>query len=89
MTATVSVRVKVARPADAEGVIGALAERGLSSELVEDEGELEIEIESEAEEEVLATEVGDALAAWVCEHELPFVPVRVDARAFALAPPGD
>jgi hypothetical protein len=85
-----SVRVRMARPADAAGLIGALAERGLSGELVDEDGELEIEVEAVgAEPDVLAAEVEDALGGWVLEQELPFVPVRVDARAFALAPPGD
>ena len=85
----VCVRVRMARPVDAGGLIGALAERGLSGELVDDEGKLEIEVEAEAEEELLATEVGDALAAWLLEEEVPFVPMRVGARAFTLTPPGD
>lgn len=84
------VRVAMARPVDAGGLIGALAAHGLSGELVDADGLLEIEVQSEpGEGERLAAEVADALEAWLLERELPFIPLRVGADAFALAPPGD
>lgn len=85
-----AMRVTMARPADAGGLLRALAACGLSAELVSIEGRSEIEISDprDATDEV-AGEVSHALDAWFVERGLPFIPVRIGERAFTVRPPGD
>jgi len=84
------VLVEMPRLADARGLIETLRGRGLTAELVSLEGRWEIEISSATEEtEQVATEVSGALDAWLAEQGLPFIPMRLSERAFAVRPPSD
>jgi hypothetical protein len=84
-----SVHLLAARPVDAAGLIGALTARGLSASVVDVDGCLEIEIAAGPQEESALAEVSDVLDSWLAEQELPFVPLRIGRRSFAVSPPVD
>ena len=74
--------VEVTRESDGPELIAALAERGLTAELVDDQEHLAVQIEN-CDGEALA----HAIEGWLDERRLPFVPVRVDDCTYAVAPP--
>lgn len=85
-----AVLVEMPRLVDADALMEALAARGLRAELVYVDGSWGIEITSAPEEsERVMTELSGLLDAWLAEHELPFIPMRVGERAFTVRPPAD
>ena len=73
--------VELTRESDGPGLIAALAEQGLSAELVDDDEHLAVQVE-DCDEEQLA----HAIEGWIGARQLPFVPVRVDDCTYAVAP---
>jgi len=73
--------VELTRESDGPGLIAALAEQGLSAELVDDGEYLAVKVE-DCDEEQLA----HAIEGWIGARQLPFVPVRVDDCTYAVAP---
>jgi len=73
--------VELTRESDGPGLIAALAEQGLSAELVDDGEHLAVKVE-DCDEEQLA----HAIEGWIGARQLPFVPVRVDDCTYAVAP---
>jgi hypothetical protein len=73
--------VELTRESDGPGLVAALAEQGLTAELVEDEEQLAVQVE-DCDEEQLA----HAIEAWIGDRQLPFVPVRIDDCTYAVAP---
>ena len=85
-----SVLVEMPRLAEAGGLMEKLAASGLTANLVSADDGWEVEIHSVLEEtEQVADEVKDLLDALVAERGLPFIPVRVGERTFAVRPPSD
>ena len=85
-----SVLVEMPRLVDAGGLLSAFTASGLRADLVDVDGQWGIEVQPVAgETEQAASEVSHLVDGWLAEHELPFVPIRVGARAFAVRPPLD
>lgn len=85
-----SVLVEMPRLVDAGGFLLALTEHGLAADLAHVEGGWEIAVQPRAREAERAPgEVSGLIDAWLAESELPFVPIRVGDRAFAVRPPLD
>jgi hypothetical protein len=74
--------VELTRESDGPELVAALAEQGLTAELVDDQEHLAVHIE-DCDEEALA----HAIEGWLDERRLPFVPVRIDDCTYAVAPP--
>ena len=73
--------VELTRESDGPGLIAALAEQGLSAELVDDDEHLAVQVE-DCDEAKLA----HAIESWIGDRQLPFVPVRIDDCTYAVAP---
>ena len=74
--------VELTRESDGPGLVAALAEQGLTAEVVDDQEHLSVQVE-DCDEEALA----HAHEGWLGERRLPFVPVRIDDCTDAVAPP--
>ena len=74
--------VELTRETDGPGLVAALAEHGLKSELVGEQDHLAVQVE-DCDEEQLAHAIED----WIHDHDLPLVPVRIDDCTFAVSPP--
>ncbi len=75
-----TIAVELTRTVDGPEVIAVLAARGIEAEVQAEGCELIVSADD-------AAEVGRLLETWASEHDLPFVPVLVDASSFALVPP--
>jgi hypothetical protein len=73
--------VELTRESDGPGLVAALAEQGLSAELVDHEEHLAVQVE-DCDEKQLA----HAIEGWIGARQLPFVPVRLDDCTYAVAP---
>jgi hypothetical protein len=74
--------VELTRDSDGPELVAALAEQGLTAELVDDREHLAVQVE-DCDEEQLA----HAIESWIGDQRLPFVPVRIDDCTYAVAPP--
>jgi hypothetical protein len=74
--------VELARETDGPVLVEALAEHGLTGELVDDGAHLTVRVE-DCDEELLAHAIED----WIRQRGLPLVPLRVDDCTFAVSPP--
>lgn len=74
--------VELTRESDGPELVAALAEQGLSAELVGDGEHLAVQVD-DCDEEQLA----HAIEGWIGARRLPFVPVRIDDCTYAVAPP--
>jgi hypothetical protein len=85
-----SVLVEMPRLVEAGRLMEKLAASGLTANLVSADGGWEVEIRSVLEDtEQVADEVESLLDALLAERGLPFIPVRVGERTFAVRPPAD
>ena len=85
-----SVLVEMPRLVDAGRLLVVLTEHGLAADLVHVEDGWEIDVQpGAAEAERAPSEVSGLIDAWLAERGLPFVPMRVGERAFAVRPPLD
>ena len=73
--------VELTRETDGPGLLAALAEHGLAGELVGGE-HVRVQVEDCDE-----AELAHAIEDWIRERNLPLVPVRIDARTYAVSPP--
>ena len=73
--------VELTREADGPELIAALAEQGLSAELVDDDERLAVQVEGCYE-----GQLAHAIESWIGARQLPFVPIRVDDCTYAVAP---
>jgi hypothetical protein len=74
--------VELTRESDGPELLAALADQGLTAELVGDDEHLTVQVE-DCDEEQLA----HAIESWIGDRRLPFVPVRIDDCTYAVAPP--
>jgi hypothetical protein len=74
--------VELTRETDGPGLIAALAERGLTSELVGDEKQLVVQVQDCDD-----TQLAHAIEDWIRGRDLPLVPVRIDDCTYAVSPP--
>jgi hypothetical protein len=74
--------VELTREIDGPDLIRALAEHGLTSELVQDEEHLSVQVEDCDE-----AELAHAIEDWIRGRELPLVPLRIDDCTYAVSPP--
>ena len=72
----------VEREGDGQGLIEALAARGLTGELSSGEEQLVVRVQDCDE-----TLLNHAIEDWIRERDLPLVPVRIGACTYALSPP--
>jgi hypothetical protein len=85
-----TIRLELARDVDGEDLRERLAQHGLRTRLLDEDGACELEVSYAREEsERLADDLAAALEEWVSERGLPLVPAPVDDGAYALRPPGD
>lgn len=73
--------VELTRESDGPGLVQALAEHGLTAELV-GTGNLAVQVE-DCDEELLAHAIED----WIAGRDLPLVPLKIDDCTFAVGPP--
>ena len=73
--------VELTRDSDGPELVAALAEQGLTAELVDDQEHLAVQVE-DCDEGQLA----HAIEGWIGARQLPFVPVRIDDCTYAVAP---
>jgi hypothetical protein len=73
--------VELSRDSDGPELVAALAEQGLTAELVDDDEHLAVQVE-DCDEEQLA----HAIEGWIGDRQLPFVPVRIDDCTYTVAP---
>jgi hypothetical protein len=74
--------VELTRESDGPELVAALAERGLTGELVDDHDHIAIRVQDCDD-----AELAHAIEDWLGERQLPFVPVRIDDCTYAVAPP--
>lgn len=74
--------VELTRETDGPGLIAALADHGLTGELVGEVDNLAVQVE-DCDDEQLAHAIED----WIHERDLPLVPVRLDDCTYAVSPP--
>ena len=74
--------VELTRESDGPGLVAALAEQGLTAEVVDDQEHLAVHVE-DCDEEKLAHAIED----WIHARDLPLVPVRIDDCTYAVSPP--
>jgi hypothetical protein len=74
--------VELTREIDGVDLVGALATRGLKGELVSTEDYVAVQVE-DCDEGQLAHAIED----WLCERNLPLVPLRIDDCTYAVSPP--
>jgi hypothetical protein len=74
--------VELTRESDGPELVAALAEQGLTAELIDDPEHLAVQVE-DCDEERLT----HAIESWIEDRQLPFVPVRIDDCTYAVAPP--
>ena len=73
--------VELTRETDGPGLIAALAEHGLQSELVRGQ-QLAVQVE-DCDERALAHAIED----WIHARDLPLVPFRLDDCTYSVSPP--
>jgi len=74
--------VELTRDSDGPGLIEALAEHGLSGELLDDHEQLVVQVENCDD-----TQLAHAIEDWIRGRDLPLVPVRIDDCTYAVSPP--
>ena len=74
--------VELTRETDGPGLIEALADHGLTAELVGGSGHLAVQV-ADCDEAALAHAIED----WIHARDLPLVPVRIDDCTYAVSPP--
>ncbi len=74
--------VELMRDTDGPDLATALAEHGMSVDLVDYDGHVAVRFE-DCDEVRLTHLIED----WILTRALPLVPVRIDERTFAIAPP--
>ena len=74
--------VELTRDSDGPELVAALAEQGLTAELVDDREHLAVQVE-DCDEEKLAHAIED----WIAARDLPLVPLKIDDCTFAVGPP--
>jgi hypothetical protein len=83
---TTEIHVRFSRTCDAEDAFPTLAGHVAGATLAA-EG---IDVECEAlDEQAVLLELEHALDEWLCDRQLPFLPLHVDEHTLVVCPPGD
>jgi hypothetical protein len=74
--------VELMRDTDGPDLVAALAENGMKADLVDYDGHVAVRFEDCAE-----ARLTHLIEDWIRARALPLVPVRIDDRTYAVAPP--